>query len=250
MAAPQEPRPPERAAAAGLASDCFPWTVLTVLIVLGSSVFLFLGRSDEPKGGTPQRTYVDEIGQARRQLFTGELVRTDTGSLHLVAGGEPRQFRARIMGTWHADGPGETHSPTSAGAEIGVKLHCSGAHVRCTPLSSERQNVLSKSDSATWLWDVGAERAGTVSMTLTVTAYYRDTDTVLLEKPPLTARVEVASPPGDGLAWLKQPWRWLSGAITSLGGLAVSLSAVITLAVMVARRRTPAAGSDPADPGE
>ncbi|MFB7996983.1 hypothetical protein ACFC4G_29680 [Streptomyces sp. NPDC056002] len=117
--------------------------------------------------------------------------------------------------------------------------------MRCTPLSSERQNVISKTDKATWLWDVSAKKAGTVTLSVTVTAYYRDSDTVLLEQPPTTAHVEVAAPPGDRFAWVTQAWRWISDAITSLGGLAVSLTGVITLAVIVGRRMSPATGPEP-----
>ncbi|MFE6960332.1 hypothetical protein [Streptomyces sp. NPDC057696] len=45
---------------------------------------------------------------------------------------------------------------------------------------------------------------------------------------------QVAAPPGDSFGWAEQAWRWLSGAITSLGGLAVSLTAIVTLAVLLA----------------
>ncbi|MFE5022533.1 hypothetical protein ACFRAO_04140 [Streptomyces sp. NPDC056656] len=257
MAEHKGPRPPRSPApvAMSLGSGCFPWTVLAVLIAMVSGLFLILGRGDEPGNGHPdggkQQAYVDEIDEARQQLFKGELVRTSTKSLHLVAGGDPLPYRAQILGSWRSDGAGETHSPTSAGAQIGVKLHCSGAQVRCTPLSSERQNVISKNDTATWLWDVSADRAGTVTLSVTVTAYYEDTDTVLFEQPPATAHVEVAARPGDRFAWVKQAWRWISGAITSLGGLAVSVTAVTTLAVLVARRTPrapePEAGNDDAE---
>ncbi|MFG2522179.1 hypothetical protein [Streptomyces sp. NPDC048527] len=184
--------------------------MLAVLIALVSGLFLLLGGGEggsghppvgSPPGGSKQQTYVDEIDEARQQLFKGELVRTSTKSLHLVAGGDPLPFQAQILGSWRSDDPGETHSPTSAGAQIGVKLHCSGTQVRCTPLSSERQNVLSKKDKATWLWDVSAKKAGTVTMSVTVTAYYRDSDTVLFEASPATTHVKVAAPPGDSFAW-------------------------------------------------
>ncbi|GAA1242928.1 hypothetical protein [Streptomyces aureus] len=246
---PEPPYSPGSAASRSLGSGCFPWTALAVLTALVSGLFLFLGSSDEPGNGRPggsrQQAYVDEIDEARQQLFKGELVRTSTESMHLVAGGDPIPFRAQILGSWRSDGSGETHSRTSAGAQIGVKLHCSGAQVRCTPLSSERQNVISKKDAATWLWDVSAEKAGTVTLSVTVTAYYRDGDTVLLEQPPATTHVQVAAPPGDSFGRAEQAWRWFSDAITSLGGLAVSLTAIITLAVLLARRTTPATGPEP-----
>ncbi|WP_432178399.1 hypothetical protein [Streptomyces sp. NBC_00063] len=255
---PEPPHAPGSAPSRGLGSGCFPWTALAVLIALVSGLFLFLGGggagngrppgSGQPPGGIGQKTYVDEIDEARQQLFKGELVRTSTKSLHLVAGGDPLPFRAQILGSWRSHGPGEPRSSTVAGAQIGVRLHCSGAQVRCTPLSSERQNVISKTDKATWLWDVSAKKAGTVTLSVTVTAYYRDSDTVLLEQQPATAHVQVAAPPGDRFAWVTQSWRWISDAITSLGGLAVSLTGVITLAVIVGRRMSSTTDPEP-EPG-
>ncbi|OKK04632.1 hypothetical protein AMK26_15030 [Streptomyces sp. CB03234] len=223
---------------------CFPWTVLAVVIALASGLVFLSRSSDEPRS---QETYAEEIGQARRQLFTGRLIHTDARSLGLVAGAEPRPFRVEVMGSWGRAGrPGETQSPVSAGAQIGAKLHCSGAGVTCTPLSSERQNVLSRNDRATWVWDVSAQRAGKVGIALTVTAYMGEGDTVLVEKPPVTSRVDVAAPPGDHgpLSWAKGLWRWLNGVATSLGGLALSVSAVIALVLTVIRWRSPAADAD------
>ncbi|MCT2588399.1 hypothetical protein LHJ74_00295 [Streptomyces sp. N2-109] len=133
-------------------------------------------RSDGPGN---QEIYAEEIDQARQQLFKGQLVHTDARTLRLVAGADPRPFRVDVLGSWRRASPGEAQAPVSAGAQIGVKLHCSGAGVRCTPLSSERRNVLSKSDGATWMWDVSAQRPGKVSFALTVTAYFRESDTVL-----------------------------------------------------------------------
>ncbi|MEW2079920.1 hypothetical protein AB0941_41470 [Streptomyces sp. NPDC013433] len=247
----------QRAAASGWASTgassglgCFPWTTLTVLIALVSGLFTMLYSSDDGPGD--QRTYVEEISQARRQLFEGQLIHTDTRSLDLVAGAEPRSFRVEVLGSWRRPGPGETQAPVSAGSQIGVKLHCSGAGVRCTPLSSERQSVLSRKDRATWMWDVSARHAGKVSIALTVTAYFRDGDTVLLEKPPMASRVEVAAPPGDGswFSWVKDSWQWVAGAITGLGGLAVSVTAIVTAVVMVIRRRLPGADTEEAGAAE
>ncbi|WP_406337208.1 hypothetical protein [Streptomyces sp. NBC_00649] len=259
MAEREGPQPPYSPApvASRLGSGCFPWTGLAVLIALVSGLLLFLGHGGEPGSGHPgngqtgngtQKTYIDEIKTARQQLFTGELARTSTKSLHLVAGGDPLRYRATIQGSWRSDGSSETHSRTVAGADIGVRLHCSGAQVRCTPLSSERQTVISKKDTATWLWDVSAEKAGTVTLSVTVTAYYEDGDTVLLEEPPATTHVEVATLPGGSFAWVEQAWRWVSGAITSLGGLAMSLTAVIALAVMLARRTPTPTDPEPGNP--
>lgn len=96
MAEREGPQPPYSPApvASRLGSGCFPWTGLAVLIALVSGLLLFLGRGGEPGSGHPgngqtgngtQKTYIDEIKTARQQLFTGELARTSTKSLHLVA---------------------------------------------------------------------------------------------------------------------------------------------------------------------
>ncbi|WDV50334.1 hypothetical protein PV963_08145 [Streptomyces coeruleorubidus] len=133
-----------------------------------------------------------------------------------------------------------------------MKLHCTGAGVRCTPLSSQRQNVLTRQDVAVWLWEVQAERAGTFSIALTMTSYLRDTDTVLVEKPPLVWSVDAVAPPEDDnwLSWARDLGRRVAEAITGLGGLAVSVSAIAAVVAMVIRRRLPAGGPEDEDATE
>ncbi|MFE6939740.1 hypothetical protein [Streptomyces chartreusis] len=209
-----------------------------------SGFLVVLGRSDGPEN---QATYVQQIIHARQQLFTGQLIHTDVRSLELAAGAEsPRLFRVDILGSWRRAKPGEPQVPVSAGAQIGVKLHCSGAGLRCTSLSSERQNVLAKNGGATWVWDVRAQRAGKASFALTVTAYFRETSTVLAEKTPMRSRVDVAAPKGKNhwISWVEALWGWVTGAITSLGGLAVSASAIIAVILTVIRRQLPDAEAD------
>ncbi|MET7728836.1 hypothetical protein [Streptomyces mirabilis] len=79
-----------------------------------------------------------------------------------------------------------------------------------------------------------------------MTAYLGESDTVLFEERPVTTRVDVAAPPGDNgwYSWAKDLWRWMTGAITSLGGLAVSVSTIVALVVMVVRRQHPGADVD------
>ncbi|SDP41653.1 hypothetical protein SAMN04487981_12265 [Streptomyces sp. cf386] len=204
-----------------------------VMVALSFGVF----RVYRSGGLGDQKSYAEEINRARQQLFEGQLVYTDVRSLGLVAGTEPRLFRVDVLGSWRGTRPGEAETPVSAGGQIGVKRHCAGAGVRCMPLSSERQNVLSASDEATWVWDVRAQRPGKVSIALTVTAYFRESSLVLIEKPPVTARVDVAAPPTDNgpFSWIVDLWHWATGAITSLGGLAVSVSAIAATIVMVVR---------------
>jgi hypothetical protein len=163
-----------------------------------------------------------------------------------VADAPPRRFRVAIPGARISSDPGESQAVVSAGTQIGVRLHCTGAGVRCTPLSSERQHVLTREDVAVWLWEVQAERPGTFSIALTMTSYLRNTDTVLEEKPPLVWSVDAVAPPEDDgwLSWARDLGRRVAEAVTGLGGLAVSVSAIAAVVAMVVRRRLPAGGPE------
>ncbi|MCE7050639.1 hypothetical protein [Streptomyces purpurascens] len=233
------------------------WVALGLLLALVWGSFVgFVTRSEEedrpggaamgPAPPTGRFSYAEEIERERRRLFDVTVLHTNPRALGLVADAPPRRFRVEIPGARVASGPGESQAVASAGTQMGVKLHCSGAGVRCTPLSSERQSVLSRRDVAVWLWEVQAERAGTFSVALTMTSYLRDTDTVLVEKPPLVWSVEAVAPPADD-DWLSRArdlWRQVTEAITGLGGLAVSVSAIAAVIAMVIRRRLPAGGPD------
>ncbi|GGS67780.1 hypothetical protein GCM10010270_43810 [Streptomyces violaceus] len=233
------------------------WVALGLLLALvwGSFVgFVTQGEEEDRPGGaamgtappSDQFSYAEEIERERRRLFDVTVVHTNPRALGLVADAPPRRFRVEIPGARVVSDPGESQAVASAGAQIGVKLHCSGAGVRCTPLSSERQSVLSRKDVAVWLWEVQAERAGTFSVALTMTSYLRDTDTVLVEKQPLIWSVDAVAPPAndDWLSWARDLWRQVTEAITGLGGLAVSVSAIAAVIAMVIRRRLPADGPD------
>ncbi|KAB1987438.1 hypothetical protein [Streptomyces triticiradicis] len=232
-----------------IAHSCSPWLVLALLAALAASLpFWFTLSIDRGERGK-QKQYIEEIGRARQDLFTGQLVYTDVKSLQLEAGGEPRLFRVDVLGRTRSAKPGEEQAPLKAGAQIGVKLHCAGTAVRCAPLSSERQSVLSKEDRATWMWEVSSQHPGKITIAFTVTAYLGDGNTVLVEKPPLTSRVEVAEPSASWFSWVKDFWGWAAGAIATLGGMAVSLSAIVAVIVMVIRRRLPdASAAEPSTP--
>ncbi|MYV53498.1 hypothetical protein [Streptomyces sp. SID3212] len=90
---------------------------------------------------------------------------------------------------------------------------------------------------------MSAQHARPVSVTLTVTAYLGASDTVLVEKMPLTARVEVAAPPESGgwFSWAGDLWRWVTGTLTTLGTQAVAIGSIVGLVFMWTRRPPPSA---------
>ncbi|MEV0908703.1 hypothetical protein [Streptomyces hokutonensis] len=161
--------------------------------------------------GSSQRDFVESMSDARKQLFEGQLTYT----------------------------------------KIGVRLRCSGAGLSCTPLSSERQSVLTKDDRATWRWEVTAKDTGEVALNLTVTAYYGDTDTVLAEKP-ITALATAAPAPGTSgpFSWLTDTLTWIKNTAVDLGAVAGALVTVWGLYIAVSSRRPRADAEEPAAPDE
>ncbi|AXE84519.1 hypothetical protein [Streptomyces sp. Go-475] len=236
------------------------WVVLGLLLALVWGSFVgFATRSwheDRPGGDAmapaPPYDAFEEIEQARRRLFDATVVHTNPRALRLVADAPPRRFRVEVRGARPRTELGGTHTVVRAGTQIGVKLHCTGAAVRCTPLSSERQYVLTREDVAVWVWEVRAERAGTFGIALTITSYLRDTDTVLAEELSPAWTVRAVEPPEDDgwVSWARDLWRQVADAITGLGGLAVSLSAIAAVAAMVIRRRLPALGPEDEEAAE
>ncbi|WP_327396376.1 hypothetical protein [Streptomyces phaeochromogenes] len=234
-------------------SCCLAWVVLGALIALVALANFMVddgcANCGPPFPPNPQRTYVEEIKLARQQLFEVEVYYTRPSLMELVADAEPREFRVEIPAGLVRPASGESQTIVNAGAQIGVKLHCSGAGVRCTRLSSERQNVLSKGDSGTWVWSVSAQSAGKVNIALTMTSYYRDSDTVLAEKPPVMLHVDAAAPHRNPwFSWAEDLWRWVNGTLTGLGTLAMSVSAIAAVIAMAVRRRRTAGDPDDADP--
>jgi hypothetical protein len=163
---------------------------------------LYLG-SQDPRNA--QREYVEEITSSRKELFRGDLEYDDGESLSLAVG-ESADFTATLRGSWEQSFNEKPDSDVYAGVQIGVTLHCSGADVKCTPLSSERQNVLTPHDFAWWRWEVTPSRNGKVTFSLTVTAYLRDTDSVLFEKAPIVLHARVNDEP---TSWVSDVASWV-----------------------------------------
>ncbi|MEU7400115.1 hypothetical protein [Streptomyces sp. NPDC044948] len=200
------------------------------------------------RGG--EQDHISKVDKARQQTFQGFLVHTQKEELDLVAD-EPHLFQAQVLGAWHQTKPGTPRRKVQAGTEIGVRLHCSGAKVSCTRLSSERQNVLTKADVATWMWEVTAKQAGKVSLTVTVTSYLGGTKTVLFEKPPFTVQAEVAEAPEDRglIGWVKDAYAAVKAVLTEAGVLAGIATTVAILYFALKNRRSPTEGLEAGDSG-
>ncbi|MFJ6896907.1 hypothetical protein [Streptomyces hokutonensis] len=221
---------------------------LRLAALLAACLFTFVACGTG--SGSSQRDFVESMSDARKQLFEGQLTYTNTEKLRLVAG-EPRFFHADVTGRWHPPSSGDSSTTVRAGAQIGVRLHCSGAGLSCTPLSSERQSVLTKNDRATWRWKVTAKGTGEVALNLTVTAYYGDTDTVLAEKP-ITALAAAAPAPGASgpFSWLTDTLTWIKNTAVDLGAVAGALVTVWGLYIAVSSRRPRADEEEPAAPDD
>ncbi|MFI6038767.1 hypothetical protein ACIBBD_32475 [Streptomyces sp. NPDC051315] len=183
-----------------------------------------------------QHDFAEKLDRARKELFEGTLTSTDPAVAYDLEAGESDLFTAYVKGGWQrAPAAGRTVTEVRAGAQIGMKLRCSGS-VTCTPLSSERQNVLTKDEEPVeWTWKVTARREGTAEFALTMTAYYLDTATVLFEKP-VVSHAEVSPRPAESrgrFSWVGDAFAWLKGTIEGMGALAGSLAAVVGLVVAV-----------------
>ncbi|MFD0419338.1 hypothetical protein [Streptomyces sp. NPDC127108] len=167
------------------------WTVGVALVaLLVTSCAGKSSRGDDPES---QALYGQEIIESRKEMFEGKISYTRVRSAKL---GRAFEFHAEVAGFRVAGPRGEGKDlqrtgELQVGALMGVKLHCSGAGVTCTALSSERQNVLTPDDKAKWRWIVKPSATGTMALALTVTAYHRDTDNVLFEKPPFMQKAHV-----------------------------------------------------------
>ncbi|WP_143675273.1 hypothetical protein [Streptomyces sp. JV178] len=203
-------------------------------------------REKPPGSGGHQQEYIERLDDAREHLFRSRLAYSNPHELELTEG-ETAAFRVTITGGWQpleADGTPRTGTEVRAGAEIAVRLHCSGAEVTCPALSSSRQSVLTKKDSATWRWQITPKKAGTVALNLTVTAYYLDTDTVLFEKFVAVGSVKAAQAEKDSgpSTWPGILFGWAKDAVMITGTLAGSLGAVVALILAVKSLRRPGSG--------
>ncbi|WP_405655780.1 hypothetical protein [Streptomyces sp. RK9] len=169
------------------------WTVGAALVAL-----LVTSCAGRPTGGDDpesQALYGQEIIESRKEMFEGRISYTRLRSAKI---GRAFEFQAEVAGFRAAGSQGarkdlQHTGELQVGTLVGVKLHCSGAGVTCTALSSARQNVLTPDDKARWRWIVKPSATGTMTVALTVTAYHRDTDNVLFEKPPFMQKARVGA---------------------------------------------------------
>lgn len=195
-----------------------------------------------------QETYVELIDGARKQLIKGRVVYTELPehsrpgsriSFEAVVSGDEVKQSPPPSGPPSPSGTPSKEGQASVGARVGVRLNCSGADVKCTPHSQERQNVLTDSDAARWRWTIEPRKPGELSVSLTTTAYLAETDNVLREheEEPQSVRVE-RSPTSTALQNAKGLAEWLLLALGALGGVGGVVSAVALLRRRLRARRT------------
>ncbi|WP_098246258.1 hypothetical protein [Streptomyces formicae] len=179
------------------------WVRRTAAILIVGLLVASCGNRDENPAPPPtQEDFNHAVARAKDGLFQGTLTYNTAKQLKLRVG-ESTLFRTTISGARGKSSKGH-EIPVSTGAQMGVKLHCSGAAIRCTSLSSERQSVTSRFEVVQWRWRLTPKSAGTVHLDLTATAYFRDTKMVLAEKAPPTMDVEASSPKSEAAATAKK----------------------------------------------
>lgn len=195
------------------------------------------------RGDVPtQHSWVKTMDKARTSLFKGDVEYDDARRLKFRAGHQT-PFEITVSGSWRNSGNGKPHKAVKVGAEMGVQLHCHG-DASCQSDSSRRQPVLDSEDRSNWTWWITPHTAGPLTFSITVTTYFRDSDTVLDEQTiPLEAHVD-AAPRG----FLTVAWDWVKSGWVTMVGLATSLAAVWGTAKMITsdlRRRTRASTEEP-----
>jgi hypothetical protein len=140
---------------------------------------------EPPISGGPgsQRGYAAGILRDRHGLFGGRLLLPQVPFLEV---GRSYGYVVVVEGdlkTAKLPRSASRAEPVSIGGAVSIKLTCFG--LACHPLSSPRQNVVSRMDKAFWEWQIFATRPGTATMYVRVTTYDRGTSKVLAEIPPI-----------------------------------------------------------------
>ncbi|MEU5705059.1 hypothetical protein ACFFS2_03515 [Streptomyces aurantiacus] len=177
----------------------------------------------------PQEEYVEAIDSARKSLFEGSLTHSGLTDAELKSG-TTYKFVVTVSGDWRLNADGSKGASVPAGGDIGVKLQCSGENSSCKALSTERQPVLKRTDQATWRWEVSPQKEGRLKLSLRVTAYFRDSDSVLVEQSPFRRTVRVVAVPedsgGEGFEWIGGIW---NGIVKFASELGIILSVIVTV---------------------
>lgn len=211
------------------------------------------GGSIRPQS-SPQLIYVSSLIQDTKSLIPGVLTYTDVGSMRT---GADTSFTVTVSGdagfptsSVSPSGEPSPHSGTytypsavEVGATIGVQLICTGP-ITCTAESSERQNVLTATDSQAWTWDVTAGSPGTATVTVLATTYDQDSDNVLSETLPISQTVNVTATSGYVWGRIASWLQWLIGFI----GAGALFSAGTWIFHRLRRRSAKKQGTDGAAP--
>lgn len=236
----------------GRGRSALPGTSARSALVLRFVLLLMLaagcGTGSGGTGGSeasPQHVYVQALDKARKSLFQGDLAYDDPRRMHLEAG-QQTPFHITVSGGWRNSTNAHGHSSVDVGAIVSVRLRCHGDAV-CSSDSSVRQPVLTKEDRAQWIWWITPRTAGPLPLSITVTTYLQNSDTVLRETTiPLEARAK-AEPRGFFTVvwdWLRTGWGVFVGFTTGVGAVWGTWS-LITGAVRRLRRSQASADDSP-----
>ncbi|MFF4960129.1 hypothetical protein [Streptomyces sp. NPDC001222] len=222
------------------------------MLVFAALLFLAVacGAPDGSRGSgelPPQRGFVTALDKARRALFQGDVEYDDLRDRRLRVG-EPIPFLVTVSGSWKASPNGKPDTPMPTGAEMGVRFACHG-DADCTSDSSSLQPVLTRQDRVPWTCWITPHAPGPLTVSVTVTAYYTNTSTVLVKRT-IDVRTHTEAPPRSFFAtlWdrLRTGWGVFVAFTTGVGAVWGTWSLVVGAVRRLRRPR--ATGEDPSAP--
>lgn len=179
----------------------------------------------------PQAQYIVRVKHDRKVPFEGELLLPENQT---IAVNQEYIYTVKISGPDSAPPAiftGSNARQVLIGGSVGVKLTC--FEVSCTPLSSERLNLVKRSDTGYWEWRIIAHETGRARLYVIVTTYDQDTSNVLQEAGPIARTIEVRGTP---TYYLTHGFNWVK-ALISLLGAGVFISIFVWTFKRLRRRR-------------
>jgi len=215
--------------------------LITVIVTAAVLVVLLLALSPTHKAAkTPsgksvpsgQAVFAENLKNDQAQLDRGVLAYTTIGTLstgarttftvlitdigkHPPATSLPRDYPG-----WAVD-----HQDVPTGGIVSVTATCDNVQLKCEPESPARQAVLPASHPGRWYWALTTQSPGTGRLTLTVTTYDQNSQTVLNEAAPIEITVPVHATTAYRLETLAGTvgglLRWIGPALLIAGAAAI-----------------------------